>query len=65
MKHYTLEGITLTASGWAARIGISKQGMSKRLALVSAGKLTLEEALEGEKNQGGRTDILNAKKAIA
>lgn len=63
MKHYTLGGTTLTASGWAAKAGISKQGMAKRLAQVGADKLTLEEALIGGNHQGRRTDIAEAKQS--
>lgn len=55
MKIYTVNDTHLTASGWATRMGISRQAMASRIRKVSD-TFGLEEALTTPGRQGFRSD---------
>lgn len=55
MKMYTVNGTSLTASGWAERMGISRQAMASRIRKARGGE-DLKEALTTSGRQGFRSD---------
>lgn len=55
MKIYMVNGTRLTASGWAERMGISRQAMASRIRKAKT-QFELEEALTSSGRQGFRSD---------
>ena len=55
MKMYMVNDTNLTASGWAERMGISRQAMASRIRKAKTGS-ELEEALTTSGRQGFRSD---------
>ncbi len=58
MKYYTVKDDTRSITGWAERVGISRQAMTRRIAKTST-DAELICALTERRYQGRRTDVAN------